>query len=351
VAIQIRYLLPFIDPSAKTWSADARMVRWLTLLWLAIGLAVMFSASYTVADADQSDGLYYFKRQIVWAWIGLSIFNLVIHAPLRYILGMAHWGLIGCLGLILLTLVPGLGTNVNGATRWLVLGPVPLQPSELIKPFLVLQGARVFGKWQQLSMKTRATWLGIFGVVLLLILKQPNLSTASLCGMLLWLIALAAGLPYRYLGGTAFGGVLLATLSVTINEYQRRRIMSFTNPWADSQGDGVSAGPEFVGDRLRGSRGPWLWHVPAEDVLFADSGHGLYLCRLCRGVWLYRWDSVAADAGDLRDDGVTGGLEGPAQYSSTGSDRVGGVVDRPGDFECGGGNGGLANDGVAVSDV
>jgi cell division protein FtsW len=275
VAIQIRYLLPFIDPSAKTWSADARMMRWLTLLWLAIGLAVMFSASYTVADADQSDGLYYFKRQIIWAWIGLSIFNMVIHAPLRYILGMAHWGLIGCLGLILLTLVPGLGHNVNGATRWLVLGPVPLQPSELIKPFLILQGARVFGKWQQLSTKTRGTWLAIFGVVLLLILKQPNLSTAALCGMLLWLIALAAGLPYRYLGGTAFGGILLATLSVTINEYQRRRIMSFTNPWADSQGDGyqlvqsllaIGSG-EFWGHGF-GMSQQKMFYLPIQDTDF-----------------------------------------------------------------------------------
>ena len=56
--------------------------------------------------------------------------------------------------------------------------------------------------------------------------------------MTLWLIALAAGLPLSHLGGTAFGGLLIATLSISIKEYQRRRVMSFMNPWADPINDG-----------------------------------------------------------------------------------------------------------------
>ena len=56
--------------------------------------------------------------------------------------------------------------------------------------------------------------------------------------MTLWLVALAAGLPFYYLGGTALGGILLATLSISIKEYQRRRVLSFLNPWADPMGDG-----------------------------------------------------------------------------------------------------------------
>lgn len=96
----------------------------------------------------------------------------------------------------------------------------------------------VFGNWYRLNWQVRLIWLGIFGIVLLSILTQPNLSTTALCGMTLWLVALAAGLPFSYLGGTALGGVLLAILSVTIKEYQRRRILSFLNPWSDAMGDG-----------------------------------------------------------------------------------------------------------------
>jgi cell division protein FtsW len=64
-------------------------------------------------------------------------------------------------------------------------------------------------------------------------LLQPNLSTAAVCGLTLWLIALAAGLPYRYVGLAAFSGLATAVLSISLKTYQRQRITSFLNPWAD----------------------------------------------------------------------------------------------------------------------
>ena len=91
------------------------------------------------------------------------------------------------LGLIILTLIPGLGTRgVYGTSRWLSIGGFPIQPSEFIKPFLVLQSARVFGNWERLSWGIRIAWLVVFGFVLLGILAQPNLSTTALCGMTIW---------------------------------------------------------------------------------------------------------------------------------------------------------------------
>ncbi|MBW4658049.1 MAG: FtsW/RodA/SpoVE family cell cycle protein [Drouetiella hepatica Uher 2000/2452] len=238
LAVKLRHFLPFFDTSTQDWSAEARFLRWLTFLWIFVGLVVMFSASYPIADKDWGDGLYYFKVQIVWICIGLVGFNILVHSPLKYILGFADWGVLLMLGLILLTLLPGLGTSVNGATRWLVIGPVGIQPSELIKPFLVLQSARIFGQWDRLSWATRLTWLGIFVVTLAGILLQPNLSTASLCGMMLWLIALASGLPFSYLGSAAGAGLLAAIVSVSLKSYQRRRLISFLNPWADPRQDG-----------------------------------------------------------------------------------------------------------------
>jgi cell division protein FtsW len=161
-----------------------------------------------------------------------------VHNPLKRLLNIAHWGLLLFLGLIFVTILPGIGTSVGGAARWIPLGPFLLQPSEFIKPFLVLQSARIFGDWDRLSWKTRITWLGIFAMVLVAILLQPNLSTTALCGITIWMIALASGLPMFYMGLTAGGGVLLATISVGLREYQRKRILSFLNPWADASGDG-----------------------------------------------------------------------------------------------------------------
>jgi cell division protein FtsW len=276
--VNLRYLIPFFDTSAQDWALEARLLRWLTFLWLMVGLAVLFSASFAVADADFSDGLYYFKRQILWILVGLLGFNIVVHFPLRYILGISHWFVVILLGLIFATLIPGVGTTVNGATRWLALGPVPLQPSELMKPFLVLQGARVFGQWNRMSWAYRITWLGIFAGVLAGILLQPNLSTTALCGMTLWLIALAAGMPFPYLGGTALGGLLLAIISISIKDYQRRRVISFLNPWADPAQDGY----QLIQSLLAvGSGGIWgtgfglsqqkLFYLPIQftDFIFA----------------------------------------------------------------------------------
>lgn len=236
--MNLRRLIPLFDDSVSSWALEARLLRWLTLVWLFVGLVMLFSASYAVADVRHHDGLYYFKRQILWVLVGLIVFNIVVHLPLRRILGISHWFVILLLGLIFLTLIPGLGKKAFDASRWIALGPIPIQPSELIKPFLVLQSARLFGQWEKLSSRVRFFWLGIFGLVILGILAQPNLSTTALCGMTIWLIALAAGLPYKYLGGTAVGGVLLAGLSISIKEYQRKRVLSFLNPWADATGDG-----------------------------------------------------------------------------------------------------------------
>ncbi|NET63529.1 MAG: FtsW/RodA/SpoVE family cell cycle protein [Moorea sp. SIO1G6] len=274
----LRNLILLFNPSTTDWAVSARLLKWLTFLWLLIGIVILFSASYAIADVELGDGTYYVKRQLMWVVLGLVGFNLLVRSPLRYLLKISHWLVLGLLVLLLLTLIPGVGTTVNGATRWLSFGSVPLQPSELMKPFLVLQAARVFGQWDRLQWRTRFTWLGIFMVVLVGILLQPNLSTTALCGMTLWLVALAAGLPFSYLGGTAFGGVLLAVLSISIKDYQRRRVMSFLNPWADPMRDGY----QLIQSLLAiGSGGTWgsgfglsqqkLFYLPIQHTDFIFS--------------------------------------------------------------------------------
>lgn len=276
--MNFRHIFNFFNFSTQDWGLEARLLHWLTFLWLFVGLGVMFSASYAEADAMLGDGLYYFKVQILWICLGLIGFIILVHSPLRYILGLSNWLVLFSLGLILMTLLPGLGMTVNGATRWLAIGPMNLQPSELIKPFLVLQSARIFGRWDHLPWSTRLIWVGIFVLTLAGILLQPNLSTAALCGMMVWLIALAAGLPYSYLWGAAGTGLLAAIVSVSIKTYQRRRLISFLNPWADPRQDGY----QLIQSLLAiGSGGFWgtgygmshqkLFYLPIQytDFIFA----------------------------------------------------------------------------------
>ena len=218
------------------WPSEARLLVGVAAFWSVAGLLVLGSASWWVATREMGDGAFYVKRQAIWLIASWSLFTLAVTTNLRRCLrwaGPALWG--GCL-LIAATLV--MGTTVNGASRWLVLGPLQIQPSELVKPFVVLQAANLFAPWNRLKLDQKLLWLASFGALLLLILKQPNLSTAALMGLTLWMVAMAAGLRWRSLLGTAVLGGLLGTGSILINEYQRLRVVSFLDPWADPMGDG-----------------------------------------------------------------------------------------------------------------
>lgn len=231
-------LIPFLDPAAASWSLEARLVRWLTLVWLGIGLITLFSASYEIALAETGVGWRYLAVQVLWIFLGLSAFNWVVRRPIAELVRYSGLLFFGLLGLLMLTLAPNWGVTVNGATRWLPLGPFLIQPSELLKPLLILQAARLFGRWSQLSWATRGLWVGLFATAIATILLQPNLSTAAVFGLCLWLIALAAGLPYRLLGTTAITGLVSAVVSLGANAYQRERVLAFMNPWADPTGNG-----------------------------------------------------------------------------------------------------------------
>jgi cell division protein FtsW len=208
----------------------------LVALWCVVGLLVLASASWWVATREMGDGGYYIKRQLIWMVASWGLLVLGVRLSLRRWLHLAPLALLsGCL-LVALTLV--MGSTVNGASRWLVVGPLQIQPSELVKPFVVLQGAALFAHWRRIGADQKLLWLGVFGLLILLILKQPNLSTAALTGLLLWLMALAGGVGLPVLLGAACGGGLLGAASIAVNEYQRLRVVSFLDPWRDAQGDG-----------------------------------------------------------------------------------------------------------------
>jgi cell division protein FtsW len=230
---------PAAKPSRDPWNAEARWLRWLTLIWLVLGLMMLFSASYPVAQRITGDGLYFFKRQLLWAGLGLGCFWVLVRIPLRR---WFPWAGILCLlgvGLVWATQVPGLGVSRLEASRWLDLKVIPvIQPSELLKPLLVLQGSWIFGRWFHHPPWFRILWVVIFAFALLGILAQPNLGTTAICGLTLWVMAWTAGIPAFTLLVTAGLGILAAVVSILSKDYQRRRILAFLDPWGNAQGDG-----------------------------------------------------------------------------------------------------------------
>ena len=220
------------------WTAEARWLRWLTLIWACLGSVMIFSASFAEAGRSLGNGFYFITRHCIWLLIGIPVFVMLVRVPLR-----VWWRWTGILyalglGLLLFTYLPGLGVTKLDATRWLQVGPLSIQPSELMKPLMVLQGSQLFGRWWQHSPGYR--WLGImaFGVGLLAILEQPNLGTTVICGLALWSMAWVAELPQGALLLTAGFGTLAGVASLARNPYQWRRIVGFLDPWASPQNEG-----------------------------------------------------------------------------------------------------------------
>ena len=242
----------FLPLPWSLWPAESRLLITMVGFWSLAGLLILGSASWWVAIREMGDGAYYVKRQFIWFIASWSILYIVLSTNIR------NWSRFAspCLlfGYLLLGSTLLFGSTVNGATRWLIIGPLQIQPSELIKPFLILQAANIFSHWKLTKIDQKIFWLGIFSSTLLLILKQPNLSTAALIGILIWLIALAAGLNLLSLIFTALSGISLGTASILINEYQRMRVISFLDPWQDPQG----AGYQLVQSLLAIGSGGWF---------------------------------------------------------------------------------------------
>ncbi len=218
------------------WPKEGRLMMALIAFWSISGIFILGSASWWVATREMGEGSYYIKRQLIWLIASWSIFCLAININIKNWLRLSGPCLF--IGMVLIASTSIFGSTVNGSTRWLIMGPIQIQPSELIKPFIILQSAKLFGQWERINLEKKIYWLTIFAFIIALIVKQPNLSTAALIGTLVWMIALASGINFKYLFNTALYGFLFGSISIYFNSYQQSRVMSFINPWTDPQGSG-----------------------------------------------------------------------------------------------------------------
>ncbi len=220
-----------------------------------MGLVMLFSASFPIAQKITGDGFYFVKRQLMWVGLGGICFWIITHVPLARWLRISGLLCLTGIALVLATHIPGLGVERLDAQRWLDLKVIPIvQPSEFLKPLLILQGAVVLGRWFSHSLLYRCGWIALFAISLLGILAQPNLGTTAICGLTLWLMAWTAGLPILSLLGTAGVGAMAATISILTKDYQRRRITAFLDPWSSAQGDGYQLVQSMM---AIGSGGTW----------------------------------------------------------------------------------------------
>ncbi len=218
------------------WPYEAKILVVLIGIWSILGICILGSSSWWVASREMGNGAFFLKKQIIWTIPGIGLFYFVVNTNIRNLLKFSRIIFFILFFLILLTNITGI--TVNGSSRWLVLGNLRLQPSELIKPFLILEASNLFAHWNLVKNYKKLISIFSFGLLILLILKQPNLSTASLTGILLWVMGLCGGVKLISLYSFASLGFITGCISILNNEYQKLRVTSFINPWKDQQESG-----------------------------------------------------------------------------------------------------------------
>jgi len=213
------------------WPYEAKILVVLIGIWSTLGICILGSSSWWVASREMGNWAYFLKKQIIWTIPGISLFYFVLNTNIRTLLKFSKIIFYILFFLIFLTNI--IGTTVNGSSRWLVVGFLRLQPSELIKPFLILEASNLFAHRNLIKNDKKLISIFSFGLLILLILKQPNLSTASLTGILLWVMGLCGGVKLISLCSFASLGFITGCISILNNEYQKLRVTSFINPWKD----------------------------------------------------------------------------------------------------------------------
>ena len=177
-----------------------------TFLLLTIGLVMIYSTSAVLAQDRYGDSLYFLKRQMAWAGLGLLALWLGWYIPYRVQQRFTMPAVFCTLVVLILVILPQFGREVGGAQRWLRLGPLTMQPAELAKYVLILYVARTLGRSQERLNSFAYGYLPnvlMIALFSLLVFAQPDLGNAVVLAATAGLLLLIAGVPLCYLGYTA----------------------------------------------------------------------------------------------------------------------------------------------------
>jgi cell division protein FtsW len=244
------------EPAGKRIRADPVLGTILFLI-AGLGLVTLYSASYAFGSLFFGGSLYFISRQLSFAVLGLGLFFAASWLSLSWLRAWIVPLVLGTIVLCLLAFVPGIGVTKNGAARWIELGPLSYQPSELVKLVLPLYLAHIFDKKQdRLSVLAAGTLppAMITALFFLLIYLQNNFSTAVFIAVNGLFIFFVAGVRLRYFFAATLILFPFSILLVFTKEHRLRRFMSFIWPDWDPLGAGYQVRSSLL---TIGSGGFW----------------------------------------------------------------------------------------------
>ena len=205
------------------------------------GIIMIYSASSVWAQYKFNDAFHFAKYQFIFFII--SFLCMLIVKKIDYNLYKRHSNKILLLSLILLILVliPGIGTLRNGSRSWFKIGPFGLQPSEIAKVSLIIFLSKYLEKNQNNLSYIKKSILPVLGIIFLffgLIMLEPDFGTGMVIVLSLMLILFISGVKLKFFASLGILGILGIAGLIIIAPYRLKRIISFLNPWSDPLGSG-----------------------------------------------------------------------------------------------------------------
>jgi cell division protein FtsW len=285
-----------------------------TLLLVCTSVVMVYSASAVIAAERYHVPYYFLFKQATWALLGLSLLPIVMRIDYRnYRQPAIIWT---ALAVVTVTLVAVLfGRPVKGATRWLELGGLGIQPSELAKIAVIIFTAALLERRMDRIDEVSYSLLpigAVVGVVVGLILAEPDLGTAVSVLMIAAVMVFAAGISYRYILGLALAALPALYILLMTSDYRRRRVMAFLDPWSDPLGSGfqmiqsmiaVGTGGVFGRGLMGGVQKLFYLPEPHNDFIYSVIAEelgllGATIVLACFGVIAWRGLRTAMRAPD-----------------------------------------------------
>jgi cell division protein FtsW len=269
-------------------------ILWSGVCLLLVGLVMVTSASLHVAADTTGNAFYFGEHQLFYLLVGLGASAFVYFLmPIEWLKHLRIPAIICAFGILTVVLIPGVGMEVNGSRRWINLGIVTVQASEVVKICFVIYLAGYIDTHKQALQQHWRAFLGplaVLAVLALLLLLEPDFGAVVVLGLCALGMLLMAGVPMRYFLGLILAAALVAGLLVITEPYRMQRLVSFLDPWSDQYGSGY----QLTQSLIAFGRGHWfgvglgrgvqkLFYLPEAhtDFVFAVLAEELGLFGVC----------------------------------------------------------------------
>ena len=258
VEVDVKALpIPAVIPDLMSGVTSRYLLMLCVGILCCLGLVMVSSASMEVGETRYGSTFYFLIRHLIWMVIALGAGAFAMRVPVATLQKYVLWILALAFLLLIAVLIPGIGRRINGSMRWIGLGPLTIQPSEVIKFAVVLYMASYLVRRQEM---VRSQWKGLvppglvvlFGVFLLLL--EPDFGASAVMVSAVIVMLYLAGTPLLQFA-SMFGLVAIAgVLAVVLEPYRLKRLVSFTDPWADQFDSGYQLSQSLIAF----GRGEWF---------------------------------------------------------------------------------------------